>query len=206
MADLDRQTKVIQFVVLPASLIIAFFYSMMRLRDSEWFRELDRHVGALIRTELISLIPADLDITDDEKSHLRDKEIWKKLTGVFWEAIDSDSELVKQKEHFYANGIFYTTAIDLYILLPVVSLLYSGLWFYRQVPLFLICSIACIAIGLVSRVFFLPSRRRRHLELSGEQLDLLKRRKRDFISERFRNIVTEWRVEKAVQQEARGDA
>jgi len=200
VADMDRQTKIIQVVVLPVSLVFAFIYSMMSLRDPEWYRELNRHVVAQIRTELLGLIPVSLAVTKAEKDKLSEREIWKKLTGVFWEAIDSDPELVRHKEHFYANGVFYTTAIDICILLPAVSLIYSFLWLYRQEPLFLICSAACLGLGLLSWVLFLPSRRKRHLELSREQLDLLKRKKKDFIQDRFRDIVTEWRVEKAAQQ------
>ena len=54
----------------------------------------------------------------------------------------------------------------------------------------------------MGRVLFLPSRRERHLELSREQLDMLKRKKRQFISDRFREIVTDWRIEKTAQQSA----
>ena len=197
--DADMETKIIQSAILPLSWVIAFFYSAMKLRNTEWFRELDRHVGALIRAELIALIPDALEITQQEKERLRKKEIWKKLTGVFWEAIDSDPELVRQKEHFYANGVFYTTAVDLYIILPITSIVYSCLCLYNQDLLFLIYSGICLAVGILSRVLILPSCRRRHLELSHEQLSLLRRRKAGFISDRFREIVSDWRTERSAQ-------
>ena len=201
ISDMDAQAKMIQLVVVPVSLGIAFVYSMVRLRDSEWYRELNRHVAALIRSELLALIPAELQVTDDERRRLSEKEIWKKLTGVFWEAIDSDAELKEQKQHFYANGVFYTSAIDLYILLPPFSLLYSGLYLYRQEPLFIIWATVCVFVAVLSRALFVPSRRKRHLELSGEQLDLLKRKKREFVSDRYSEIVTDWRQEMEAQPE-----
>jgi hypothetical protein len=202
----DLETKIIQTLVLPVSWLIAFFYSAMKLRNSEWFRELDRHVGALIRNELLALIPDVLQVTEEERERLRKKEIWKKLTGVFWEAIDSDSELVRQKEHFYANGVFYTAAIDLYIILPMTSIVYSCLWIYKHEVMFLIYSCICLAVGVLSRFLILPSCRQRHLELSSEQLDLLKRKKRDFISDRFHDIVIEWREGQAAKPADAGDA
>jgi hypothetical protein len=191
--DLDLVTKVSAVVLLPLSWMVAYFYSAMRLRNFYWLRELDRHVGAQIRSELVSLVPADLDITDQEKERLREKEIWKKLTGVFWEAIDSDAQLVRQKEHFYANGVFYSTAVDLYVILTVTSIIYSALGICTQQSLFTLFSGIWLAVGVLSRLLILPSCRKRHLELSREQLDLLKRVKHDFVSERFRDIILGWR-------------
>ena len=205
VSDMDERAKMIQLIVVPVSFGIAFVYSMMRCRDRKWYRELNQHVAALIRSELLALIPAELQVTDAEKRKLSEKEIWKKLTGVFWEAIDSDAELREHKQHFYANGVFYTSAIDLYILLPLISLVYIGLWLYRQELLFIIWAAACAVGALLGRMLFLPSRRKRHLELSREQLDLLKRKKRGFISDRFSEIVTQWRTEEDTQQEAPGD-
>jgi hypothetical protein len=49
---------------------------------------------------------------------------------------------------------------------------------------------------LLSRLLVLPSCRKWHLELSSEQLDLLKRKKKDFIRDRFREIIVEWRTER----------
>jgi hypothetical protein len=194
-ADTSSEDKLVKAIVVPASWVLAFIYSACNLRGYHWRRELDKHVGESIRRELLSLLPDDLNATDEERQQLREKSIYRKLTGVFWEAIDSDDELRRHKEHFYKNGALYTTALDLYIILPGISVIYSVIaLFSTDQWLFLILySAALLAIAAISRWVALPSCRRRHLELSDEQLDLLKRKKKDFVQEQYRDIVTEWR-------------
>jgi len=194
--DADLVVKNIQIVLTPICYIIAFFYSAMKLRNPYWIRELDKYVGSQIKTELIKLVPDDLNITDEEKKRLKEKEIWKKLTGVFWEAIDSDPILIKQKEHFYSNGVLYTTSIDLFLILPFVALIYVILYFFKTNTLFLCFGILCFLVALLSKYLALPSCRKRHLELSTEQIELLRRNKKDFIARKFKEIILEWRLEK----------
>jgi hypothetical protein len=50
-----------------------------------------------------------------------------------------------------------------------------------------------IAIALASKHLALPRIRARHLELSVEQLDLLRREQLEFVSGRFREIISGWR-------------
>lgn len=194
--DADSKVTIIQSVVTFFCYILAFFYSSMKLRNLFWVRELNKYVGAQIKTELIKLAPDDLNITSEEKKKLEEKEIWKKLTGVFWEAIDSDPILITQKEHFYANGVFYTTSIDLFLILPFVALIYLILYFFKTNTLFLYFGISCFLVALLSKYLALPSCRKRHLELSTEQLELLRRNKKDFIARKFKEIIQEWRLEK----------
>jgi len=194
--DTDLEVKIIQIFVTPVCYILAFFYSAMKLRNPSWVRELNKYVGAQIKAELIKLAPDDLNITGEEKKKLKEKEIWKKLTGVFWEAIDSDPILIKQKEHFYANGVLYTTSIDLFLILPFVAFIYVILYFFKPNTLFLCFGILCFLVALLSKYLALPSCRKRHLELSSEQLELLRRNKKDFIARKFKEIIQEWRLEK----------
>jgi hypothetical protein len=195
--DSYLEEKIIQIIVTPTCYILAFFYSAMKLRNPFWARELNKYVGAQIKTELIKLVPDNLNITSEEKIKLKEKEIWKKLTGVFWEAIDSDPILIKQKEHFYTNGVLYTTSIDLFLILPFVALIYLILYFFIITnTLFLCFGVLCFLVSLFSRYLALPSCRKRHLELSTEQLELLRRNKKDFIAGKFKEIIEEWRLEK----------
>lgn len=196
ITDAELSIKIIQIIVTPLCYILAFFYSALKLRNILWTRELNKYVGAQIKSELIKLVPDDLNITTEEKKKLEEKEIWEKLTGVFWEAIDNDPILVKQKEHFYANGILYTTSIDLFIILPFVGLVYLILYFLKTNSLFLCFCILCSLVALLSKYCAIPSCRKRHLELSSEQLNLLKRNKKDFIASKFRQLIQEWRLEK----------
>jgi len=194
--DTTLEEKIIQCIITPVSFILAFFYSAMKIRNFYWFKELGKYVGVQIKTELIKLVPEDLNITDMEKNELIQKEIWKKLTGVFWEAVDSSPELIAQKEHFYINGIYYTTSIDIILILPLISLFYIGLHLFMPNHLFLYFGICCLIVSILSRIFALPQCRKYHLELSKEQLDFLRRNKKEFISGRFKEIILEWRLEK----------
>jgi hypothetical protein len=192
--DADLEVKIIQYVITPASFIFAFFYSAMKLRKYCWYRELNKYVGAQIKDELIKLVPADLKCSDEEKLKLKEKEIWQKLYGVFWEAIDSEPNLVKNKEHFYANGALYTTSIDVYIILLFFGLIYILLYFIIANALLLLFGVLCLIVALLSKCLALPSCRRHHLELSSEQLNYLRRNKKDFIANKFRQIIQEWRA------------
>jgi len=192
--DENQAARIVQYGIIPASWVLAGLYSAMKLRNYCWYPELERYVGKQIRTELIKLAPGDLGITDAEKERLWEKEIWRKLTGVFWEAIDSDPELRQQKEHFYANGVFYTSAFDLYLLLPVMSLLYCGVGIFLDHVWFLVLAAVYVALALVGRYLIVPRTRKHHMELSSEQLDMLRRRKGKFVSNRFREIIQEWRL------------
>ena len=55
-----------------------------------------------------------------------------------------------------------------------------------------------IAIALASRIFVTPRKRDRHLALSAEQLELLRREQSGFVSNRFREIIAGWRSERVV--------
>ena len=193
----DSEVKIIQSIITFICFIFAFFYTAMKMRNRFWIPELEKYVGLQIKTELIKLAPDDLQIKDEERKELVEKEIWKKLTGVFWEAIDSDPTLCAQKEHFYVNGVLYTTSIDMFLILPFISVINVVAFnFFRANPLFLYSAIMCLVITLISRYLALPSCRKRHLELSNEQLDFLRRKKKKFISNRFREIILEWRSKK----------
>ena len=59
-------------------------------------------------------------------------------------------------------------------------------------------SIALVVFALVSRFLVTRKARKRHLELSSEQLDLLRMNQRQFVSARFRTLIIEWRNEDEV--------
>jgi hypothetical protein len=162
---------------------------MLKVPEPRWKREMDQYVGAQIRNSLISLVPSELAITPAERERLANSEIYKKLTGVFWEAIDQDDVLSKLKEHFYSNGIVYSTAIDVFLLFLPFGFCYVIEWLIVSDTVLLYPAGFLIFVALISRWIAIPRARRRHLELSAEQLDLLKRRKGDFVGERFRQIV-----------------
>jgi hypothetical protein len=175
------------------ALVATFFYVGLDVRGWFWRREIDKHVGQQIRDRLLALIPADLSVTALEIQQLREWEVFKKLTGVFWEAIDRDEQLTRHKQHFYANGIIYTTSLDVYLIALGAALVYAVTclitWRLELLP----WAVIAIALSLASRLLVTPSARRRHVQLSHEQLDLLERNQRDFVQSRFREIVTEWR-------------
>lgn len=177
--------------------LAAYFYVTLDLRRPRWKREVDTYVGSQIRTGLLDMLPNDLGVSEGERRDLAQREIFKTLTGVFWEAVDRNPVLVSHKEHFYSNGLEYTTSLDVYLICgfsgfcyAVVSLVFGDI---RQA----VVAAALIAVALASRLLVIPHARRSHLSLSAEQLDLLRREEGKFVSERFREIVTRWRRDRA---------
>jgi pimeloyl-ACP methyl ester carboxylesterase len=180
--------------ILGLAVAIASFYVLLKFREPRWKLEMDNYVGAQIRERLIALVPEDLNITPAEREQLASSEIYRELTGVFWEAVDQNAVLRAHKEHFYSNGIEYSTAIDIFLLCLFFCMCYAIAWLVIR-DTFLLYTAGClISIALIARWIAIPKARRRHLSLSAEQLELLKREMGVFVADRFRQIVLGWRV------------
>src|SRR5271157_433528 len=188
--------KLANEIVVPAvALVAAFFYVGSDFRRSCWKREIDAHVGKQIRDGLLDLIPKDLAVSENERHDLQG-EVFKELTGVFWEAIDGNEVLRSHKEHFYSNGIVYSTSIDVFLICGLAGLIYAVMSLVFAEVNFALVGAVLIAIAVGSRILVTPRKRARHMELSREQLDLLRRQRGDFVSNRFREIVATWRSER----------
>ncbi len=174
------------------AVILAFFYVGFDFRRPHWRSEIEAHVGKQIREAVLDMVPKDLAVTEREKRDLRG-EVFKELTGVFWEAIDQSDALRSQKEHFYSNGIVYSTSIDVYLICGFFGFIYAGMSLLAKEVTFAYVGMALIVLAVGSRIFVTPRRRAIHLALSREQLDFLRRQKADFVANRFREIVTGWR-------------
>jgi hypothetical protein len=181
-----------EIVVPSVATLGAFFYIAFDLRRPLWKREMDAHVNKQIRRSVLEMIPKDLAVTDCEKQDLQG-EVVRKLTGVFWEAVERSDILRSQKEHFYSNGIVYSTALDVYLIGAFVGCLYAVASYITRNAAMGYVGASLIAIALMSKHFALPRIRARHLELSIDQLDLLRREQLEFVSGRFREIISGWR-------------
>src|SRR6476620_11034473 len=116
--------SVLQWLLPVFTGVLGLLYSTLPLRDWLWTEEKRNWVGEQIRQEFLKMIPADLNVTANERTRLEQEEIHKELGGVFWEAIDGYPELVAQKQFFYKNGFLYTSAIDVALILPLFALAY----------------------------------------------------------------------------------
>ena len=175
------------------ALIATYFYVGSDFRRSLWKKEIDAHVGEQIRQALLDMVPQDLAVTESEKQELLHREIFKELTGVFWEAIDRSEKLRAHKEHFYSNGIVYSTSIDVFLICALAGFVYAVASLVTGKPTLAYVGAFSITIALASRIFVTPNKRERHLALSAEQLELLRREQLDFVSNRFREIILGWR-------------
>jgi hypothetical protein len=185
--------SVLQWILPVIAGAIGLLYSGFHLRDWLWVEEKRHWVVEQIRQEFLKMIPDDLEVTPEERTKLAQEEIYKELTGVFWEAIDSYPELVAQKQFFYQNGFMYTGAIDLALILPVFATVYYAAFVFGFGKVHSFFATGCLFIALLASCFGVPNFRRRHLAFSSEQLDLIHRRRREFVEQRFREIITEWR-------------
>ena len=183
------------------AVVLGFFYVGLNLRGVLWDDEMEMYVRPQIRKAILDLVPTDLAITEAEKRRLFEKEIYKKLAGVFWETVDETSQLQAQKQHFYSNGIVYSTSCDVSIICYV-----SGIFFYCGAVLAtglvefwyvaaILTGIAILSAGLVT-----PKCRARHLELSKEQLELIRREHSESVAKKFRAIILEWRTQNGNKQ------
>jgi hypothetical protein len=173
--------------------LIGLLYSGLHLRNCLWKRENAEWVGKQIRQEFLEMIPSDLSVTDAEEKRLSEREIHKELGGVFWEAIDGYPELAAQKQFFYKNGFLYTSAIDATLILPWFAIAYYVVFFCGYGRIHTFFATICLFVAWLACSVIVPICRRRHLALSSEQLDLIRRRRREFVENRFREIIIEWR-------------
>ncbi len=195
LAEVDLPSKIIVPLI---GLLGAFLYVSLDFREARWKREIDAFVGKQIRAGLLNMVPRDLEVTDAESSELAESEIFKELTGVFWEAIDRNELLRAHKEHFYSNGIVYSTSIDVFVICGFCGFCYAAMAMVLNDPNEAYVAAILIAIALLSRFFAIPRARRHQMALSAEQLDLLRREQSEFMSQRFRDIVLGWRRRRAL--------
>jgi hypothetical protein len=165
----------------------------LKLREPRWKRETDAYVGHQIKVGVLSLVPADLAVTATEMSQLAASEVFNQLAGVFWEAVNRNEQLNSHKEHFYSNGVIYTTAMDVFLICGFFGFCYSLVGFILQNVNAAYIALGLIIISIMSRALVIPQTRRDHMALSKEQLALLRREEGDSISERFRDIILTWR-------------
>ncbi|HET9400775.1 MAG TPA: hypothetical protein VFO34_07475 [Candidatus Acidoferrales bacterium] len=190
-----EHSKTAYELVAPAiGALMAFLYLGCDVRDFIWGGEVRNYVGKQIEDALLGLIPADLALSKGERDKLK-VEVFKKLTGVFWEAVDSDEMLRAQKEHFYSNGLFYTSSIDVFFICTFAGLLYVVATLLTSNSAYLLPAVVLVLIGLFSNFFVKPVFRHKHLALSNEQLELLNRRQGNFVTQRFREIIEDWRTQ-----------
>lgn len=190
------RAKILSELIGPAlALMGAFFYIGFGLGRWMWKREMHGHVGKQIRSSLMAMVPPDLGVTEEERRAL-DGEAFKELTGLFWEAVGQSNTLVSQKEHFYSNGFVYSTSIDVFLICGFAGLSYWAACLMTRNALFAYVGGFFVLISILSLLIVLPLARARHMTLSAQQLDLMRREQRDFIGARFRQTILEWRRER----------
>jgi hypothetical protein len=189
----NMRGSVLQWILPVITGAVGLLYSAFHLRDWLWEAEKRQWVGEQIRQEFLKMIPDDLRVTPEERTRLAREEIYKELTGVFWEAIDSYPELIAQKQFFYQNGFMYSCAIDIALILPFFALAYYAAFFFGFGKIHAFFATGCLLIAFLSSCCVVPTFRRRHLALSSQQLDLIRRRRGEFVEQRFREIITNWR-------------
>lgn len=181
--------------------VLGFFYVGLNVRGVLWDDEMEMHVRPQILKAILDLVPTDLAITEDEKRRLFEREVFKKLAGVFWETVDENPQLQAQKQHFYSNGIVYSTSCDVSIICYASAIFFYGgavlatglveFWYVAAILL----GVAILSAGLVT-----PECRARHLELSKEQLELIRREHSASVAKKFRTIISEWRAQNGNKQ------
>jgi hypothetical protein len=189
-----EETKLYSETIVPVvAVIAAYVYVGSDFRRTLWTKEIESHVGNQIRQALLEMVPRDLEVTEAEKQGLAQQKIIKELTGVFWEAVDRNENLRAHKDHFYSNGIVYSTSIDVFLICGFMSFVYATAAVIQMRSDLAYAGAFLIAIALTSRYFITPRKRMRHLELSAEQLEILRAEESEFVSNRFREIIWEWR-------------
>jgi hypothetical protein len=189
-----REVELANKLIIPAIAGIAtFLYVGLNIRGPYWEEEIETYLGPQIREALFELIPRDLGVSDSERDLLLRRETFRRLTGVFWEAIDRDQTLNAHKPHFYSNGFIYTTAIDVNLICSIGGMIYIIASAPTRDPHFIIVGVVLLLFAICSKLFVTPRARRRHQELSAEQLDLLRRNQADYVGRRFREIILERR-------------
>lgn len=188
------QIRIAYEIIIPAlALVGAYFYTGADLGGSRWRKEIGDHVGERIKSGLLELLPGDLEVTDDEKRIIADQDIIKGITGIFWEAIERNGTLKSQKGHFYANGFMYSTSIDLYLICSFAGFCYAGLSLALGDVRLAYAAAFLLAIAVASRTLVTPRLRERHMSLSSEQIDFIRKEEADFVSSRFRKIIQDRR-------------
>jgi len=109
-----------------------------------------------IKAAIFRMIPSDSEVTSEEVKRLHQREIFRQLNGVFWNVIDNDPVMAARKEHFYDNGIRYSSAVDVWNIFPVASVAYSVASIVQEDWFFVWCSLFYLIGALICRYEFFP--------------------------------------------------
>lgn len=181
------------------SIAIAFFYSLFGVRDVVWDYELDKKIHPLIKRGILRLVPADLDMTDEELAEVSRRDILKKNTGIFWETVDGNPRLSELKQHHYANGHKYTAAIDAVLLCGLAAVLYLVYFLVSFRTAWLGVAVVYAIISFGAYQIALLRYRRRHQEITQEQVERLEQLCKAPVQDRLRAIVLQRRAARSTE-------
>jgi hypothetical protein len=170
-------------------------YALLDVRGKLWKAEQRDYVGEQIRRAILELAPKNLKLTIAEEQLIRDRTMGR-LGGIFWEAVETDDVLKSHKEHFYSNGFLYTVSFDTLIIGIIAGMVYSFAYYKTQYDWFEWAALFSMGAGLFALFVGIPQSRARHLELSREQLTMLRERQGKFVTEKVTAIITEHRKNK----------
>jgi len=176
------------------SVVYAAIYDGLAIRKLCWDFEQRDYVGEQIKGAMLDLVPKDLILSSDEVELIRQRTEGA-VGGLFWSAIDSDAILKQQKEMFYEVGYAYSTCFDVLILGFFLGLANIVAFAFTEYVPFVLGGIA----GMIAAFFafvFIPRYRKQMLQISREQLVMLRELKGEELSRKLREILAEYRISK----------
>lgn len=150
--------------------IAGWIYDALRIRDIVWKPEQARYVGNLIRTRLKSWIPTHLNLSQEEFTRLYEADLIRGSNGIYWRAVDRDESLTGLKERFYENGLPYSTCFDVVLIFGPASILYLVTYSWTENDFWSWWAYGTGAASVIS-ASLISVFRKRHIELTNEQLD-----------------------------------
>jgi len=168
-------------------------YDAMGPREALWNREMDEHINSRILKRIEALYPADLGLSPEEREFLRQHELKNRISGVFWETIDKDQELKDTKPWFFENGLRYSTAFDLFIILGLFGFAYLVGLMFSPSAFYVIVALAYMLSAIVAWYCLIPLYRRKHQALSDEQMAMIVRKRGAAVAETVTEIIAKRR-------------
>ncbi len=186
--------KLVWSLLVPAfGVVVSFLYEILDIRGPLWREEMERYVGKQIKDFITDMIPPDLHVTDTELLKLREEKIMRRLTGIFWETVDSDDQLSSHKEAFYNIGKYYSSAFDIFIICGLIGYAYYFTIYSLGFLFSAAAGAAFLAIALCAWYQLIPICRERMLAISREQLEQLRRRQLGTVQAQIRESILEIR-------------
>lgn len=163
----EAKLYIISFPFLIA-VILGVFYYAFKMRDY-FFRKPIEEIQNNIKSELLKPFINDR-IISSKTEKLKEG---RTLIQIFYGFVDNNKSLTQKAKEVYLNGLILSTLCDICAVCFLGTLLYVIIFIITLLIEFLIYSLVCITVLLITKFLLIKKIKNRHIELGNDQIEFI---------------------------------